>query len=67
MSEKKIKTVRVKESDLVNLLENIVNDTVKSEKKKFIAEQAKKTEEKTELLESRIAKLEKMITSSKKG
>lgn len=55
---KKIKKVQVKESDLVNLMDNIVKEAVNAEKRKFIAEQAMKTKKANDLLESRIAKLE---------
>jgi hypothetical protein len=57
----KIKTVKVKESDLVNLMDNIVKEAVEIEKKKIVAEQALATKKKTDLLESRLAKLEKAL------
>jgi len=63
------KVVRVKENDLVDLIDNIVNETVAAKKQEWIAEQAKKESEKTAVLESRIAKLEakiKTITEGKK-
>jgi BMFP domain-containing protein YqiC len=64
---KNIKTVKVKESDLVNLMDNIVKEAVAVEKKKIVAEQAAKAKAKNDLLESRIAKLEKAILSGKKA
>lgn len=69
MSDKanKIKTVKVKESDLVNLMDNIVKEAVQAEKKKIVAEQAAKAKKKNDLLENRIAKLEKAILSGKKA
>ena len=63
---KNIKTVKVKESDLVSLMDNIVKEAVAVEKKKIVAEATKRAKAKNELLESRIAKLEKAILSSKK-
>lgn len=63
------KTVRIKENDLVDLIDNIVNEAVAVKKKEWIAEQAKKENEKTAVLESRLAKLEatlKTLTEGKK-
>jgi hypothetical protein len=67
MSDKanKIKTVKVKESDLVNLMDNIVKEAVQAEKKKIVAEQAAKAKKSNDILESRIAKLEKAILAGK--
>jgi len=60
MSKKKI--VKIKESELVDLIDNIVNETVSNQKKQWIAEQKKKTES---LVESRLAKLEAKIENLK--
>jgi hypothetical protein len=63
------KTVKIKENELVDLIDNIVNETVAIKKKEWIAEQAKKENEKTAVLESRLAKLEatlKTLTEGKK-
>jgi protein-tyrosine-phosphatase len=62
---KKIKTVQVKESDLVTLMDNIVKEAVNAEKKKIVAEHAAKTKEATDLMESRITKLEKALLTNK--
>lgn len=59
------KTVTIKESDLVNLIDNIVTEAVAVKKEEWINEQAKKTSETATMLESRIAKLEKLIAGSK--
>jgi hypothetical protein len=63
------KTVKIKENDLVDLIDNIVNEAVAIKKKEWIAEQAKKENEKTTVLETRLAKLEaqlKTLTEGKK-
>ena len=63
------KIVRVNENDLVDLIDNIVNEAVAIKKKEWLAEQAKKESEKTSVLETRLAKLEKQLktlTESKK-
>lgn len=52
------KTVRIKENDLVDLIDNIVNEAVEVKKQEWINEQAKKETSKTAVLESKIAKLE---------
>lgn len=54
-------TVKIKENDLVSLIESIVEETVAVEKKQWIAEQAKKAADKTAILESRLAILEKAL------
>ena len=66
-SEKK--TVKINESDLVDLIDNIVNEAVAVKKQEWLNEQAKKTTNKTAVLESKVAKLEAMvkrITESRK-
>jgi hypothetical protein len=63
------KTVRIKENDLVDLIDNIVNEAVAVKKQEWINEQAKKESNKTSVLESKIAKLEaqfKALTESTK-
>jgi len=52
------KTVRIKENDLVDLIDNIVNEAVSVKKQEWINEQAKKQSNKTAVLEGKIAKLE---------
>jgi len=51
----KRKTVRVTESELVDLIDKIVNETVGEKKKRWIAEQKKA---KKSLLETRLDKVE---------
>jgi len=68
MSKIAKKTVRIKESELVDLIDNIVNEAVAVKKQEWINEQAKKQSDKTTVLESKIAKLEaavKSLTESK--
>jgi hypothetical protein len=57
------KTVKIKENDLVDLIDNIVNEAVAIKKEEWISEQAKKGEDKTSILENKIAKLEKQFKS----
>jgi 4-hydroxy-3-methylbut-2-enyl diphosphate reductase IspH len=60
------KTVKVKESALVELIENIVNKEVASQKKIWLQEQ---TTKKDTILEGKIARLEaqfKALTATKK-
>ncbi len=54
----KRKTVRVTESELVELIDKIVNETVGEKKKRWIAEQKKA---KKSLLETRLAKVESKL------
>lgn len=64
MSEKKEqKIVRIPENKLVDLIDNIVTEAVKQKKKEWLAEQAGK-DSKNALLESRIAKLEKLLSTA---
>jgi hypothetical protein len=56
------KTVKIKENDLVDLIDKLVTETLVIKKKQWLAEQAKKTTDKTAVLESRIVALEKLIS-----
>jgi hypothetical protein len=58
MLNKAKKTVKITESALVDLIDNIVNEAVDKKKGEWIAEQEAK---KASLLESKIAKLERTI------
>lgn len=58
MSKTANKTVKINESALVDLIDNIVTEAVEKQKVQWIAEQETK---KASLLESKIAKLEKTI------
>jgi hypothetical protein len=64
MSKNTNKTVKINESALVDLIDNIVNEAVAKKKVEWIAEQEAK---KASLLESKIAKLEKTIAEIAKG
>lgn len=55
------KTVKIKESHLVDLIDNIVNEAVAVKKQEWINEQAKKQSESNKLMEAKIAKLEKAV------
>jgi hypothetical protein len=60
MSDKKQitkKTVTIKESHLIDLIDNIVNEAVSVEKQKWINENVSKTS----LLEQKLAKLEAVV------
>lgn len=64
MSEKKEqKIVRISESKLVDLIDNIVTEAVAQKKTEWLVEQATK-DSKNSLLESRILKLEKMLATA---
>ena len=64
MSEKKVvKTVKITESKLVDLIDNIVNEAVAQKKTEWIAENAS-NENANSLLETRIAKLESLLGKS---
>lgn len=63
------KTVKIKESDLVDLIDNIVNEAVAVKKQEWINEQTKKNNDKTAVLESKIKALEakfQRLTEGKK-
>ena len=63
------KTVKIKENDLVDLIDNIVNEAVAVKKQQWVNEQAKKQTNKTTVLEGNIAKLEaqyKALTEGKR-
>ena len=63
MSEKKNKIVKITENKLVDLIDNIVTEAVSQKKTEWLAEQAKATDKKN-ILESRIAKLEKLLSTA---
>tara|TARA_R110002050_G_scaffold79261_11_gene169410 strand:- start:16673 stop:16867 length:195 start_codon:yes stop_codon:yes gene_type:complete len=58
MSKESIKTVKITENELVDLIDKIVVEAVGKKKVEWIAEQEAK---KATLLESKVAKLEKTI------
>ncbi len=63
------KTVKIKESKLVDLIDKIVNEAVAVKKQEWLTEQAKNASNKTSVLEGKIAKLEaqfKQLTEAKK-
>ena len=64
MSEKKEpKIVRIPETQLVDLIDNIVTEAVAQKKTEWLAEQASK-DSTNSLLENRIAKLERLLSSA---
>lgn len=60
MSDKTVakKTVKIKESHLVDLIDDIVNEAVAVKKQEWINEQAKLEGSKTAILENRLQELE---------
>jgi hypothetical protein len=58
------KIVRISESELVDLIENIVNEAVSEKKNQWIAENEAS---KATLLENKVAKLEAVIGKLTKG
>jgi hypothetical protein len=54
------KTVRISESDLINLIDNIVTEAVLVKKQEWISEQTKKNSDNT-ILEQKLAKLEAKV------
>jgi hypothetical protein len=63
------KIVTIKESKLIDLIDNIVNEAVAIKKQEWIQENVKVNDDKTAILESKIAKLEakfKALTENKK-
>lgn len=61
------KTVKIKESHLVDLIDNIVNEAVAVKKQEWINEQAAKENNKTELLEGKLAELEAKLNKITEG
>lgn len=64
MSKTKQKTVKITENELVDLIDNIVTETVAEKKKEWLAEQEVK---KDSLLETKIAKLEATVKRLTEG
>lgn len=60
-TQKARKTVKIKENDLVDLIDKLLTEAVAIKKKEWISEQAVKTAKDASLLESRIVALEKLI------
>lgn len=67
MSKEIKKTVKIKESELVDMIDNIVNEAVALKKQEWLNEQAKKESDKTTVLENKIAKLESAVKSLTEG
>jgi hypothetical protein len=67
MSKVAKKTVKIKESELVDLIDKIVNEAVAVKKQEWINEQAKKQNNKTAVLESKLAALEAKVTRLTEG
>jgi hypothetical protein len=60
------KTVKISESDLVNLIDNIVSEAVEIKKKEWLSEQAAKGD-KNAILESKLAALEAKLNKLTEG
>lgn len=60
------KTVKITESDLVNLIDNIVTEAVATKKKEWLTEQAAKGN-KTAILETKLANLEVKVNKLTSG
>lgn len=67
MSNLTRKTVKIKESHLVDLIENILTEAVAVQKQEWINEQAKKNQKENQLFETRIASLEKKLQQLTEG
>lgn len=63
---KATKTVRIAESELVNLIDKIVTEAVEIKKKEWLSEQASKGD-KNAILETRLKTLEEKLTILAKG
>ena len=61
------KTVKIKENELIDLIDNIVNEAVAVKKQEWINEQAKKANNKTAVLEGKVAKLEAIVNKITEG
>jgi hypothetical protein len=67
MSNLTKKTVKIKESHLVDLIDNIVNEAVAVKKQEWLTEQAQKSKKANSLFENRIAALEKKLLQLTEG
>lgn len=61
------KTVKIKESELIDLIDNILNEAVAVKKQEWLNEQAKLNSDKTAVLESKLAKLETQVQKITEG
>jgi hypothetical protein len=61
------KTVKINENDLVDLIDNIVKEAVAVKKQEWINEQANKANNKTAVLENKLAKLEGIVNRLTEG
>jgi hypothetical protein len=61
------KTVKINENDLVDLIDNIVKEAVAVKKQEWINEQANKANNKTAVLENKLAKLEAIVNRLTEG
>lgn len=57
------KVVRLSENALVDLIDNILNETISVKKQEWLNEQKKAEKNKTAILENKVADLEKKINS----
>lgn len=63
-TKKNVKVIPIAEGNLVDLIDNIVNEAVAVEKKKWIAEQAAKEDKEKVALTERVAKLERILSNA---
>ena len=61
------KTVKINENDLVDLIDNIVKEAVAVKKQEWINEQANKANNKTAVLENKLANLEAIVNRLTEG
>jgi hypothetical protein len=61
------KVVKIKESALVDLIDNIVKEAVEVKKTEWIQEQTKKENDKISMLESKVADLTKKFNKLTEG
>ena len=61
------KTVKIKENELIDLIDNIVNEAVAVKKQEWINEQANKANNKTAVLEGKIAELAAIVNKITEG
>lgn len=61
------KTVKIAENDLVDLIDNILTESLAVKKQEWLAEQKAKDSSKNALLETRLAELEKKFKTLSEG
>lgn len=61
------KTVKIKENELVDLIDNILNEAVSLKKTEWLNEQAKKESDDIKILSEKISKLEEKFIQLSEG